>query len=476
MKQKKTAVLLAMAMTAMSLTACSGKEEPSGEAHAPTEEKEDETEERDEEPETENTEDEEPEKEPEAFFKKGAEIEETVLYDENDIKITATDLSYTDYSAELNLVIENNGDEDLSFVTGSIGYSCCSINGYMIDDGYLNADIAAGKKSNESISFGTEALLLYGITEIADIQVGFQITDKDFDYSYVEPVQIKTSAADTYDYGTDTYRESISGGVWETASGGTLDYYAEEELYEENGVRIESEALMTNADGEQIVLLELLNGSDQIVRGCAGDLAINGLIVQGYDYSLDMVIPGTRRIMAISVSDLIDAACLEAFGIFEIGQFSCEFTLKDSENESITKPQEICITAVEGAKADEDGEALYDEKGIRIVSKGLVEASEIFEGDVHLLFLIENQSKKEVCINESYGSLSINGFMTDASNTIGLDLAPGKRAVLDLRISESALEENRITEIADITEAELTLEITDQKYNTLAEPTLKIGY
>ncbi len=476
MKQKKTAVLLAMAVTAMSLTACGGKEEPSGEAHAPTEEKENEPEEMDEDSEAEDMEDEESEMEPEAFFKKDANIEETVLYDENDIKITATDLDYTDYSAKLNLMIENDSEEDLSFVTGSIGYSCCSINGYMIDDGYLNVDIAAGKKSNETISFGTETLLLYGITEIADIQIGFQITDKDYDDSYVEPVQIKTSAADTYDYETDTYHESITSGVWEMASGGTLDYYAQEELYEEDGVRIESEAVMTNADGEQIVLLELLNGSDRIVNGCAGDIAINGLIVQGYDYSHDTVIPGTRRVMAISVSDLIDEACLEAFGISEIGQFSCTFTLKDNENESVTKPQEISITAVEGAKADEDGEELYDEKGIRIVSKGLTEASGIFEGDVHLLFLIENQSKKEVCINESYGSLSINGFMTDASSTIGLELAPGKRAILDLRISESALEENRITEIADITEAELALEITDQKYNTLAEPTLKISY
>lgn len=51
-------------------------------------------------------------------------IEETVMVDESDIKITATDLCYTDYAVQLNLTIENNSDKDLSFVSGSIGYSC----------------------------------------------------------------------------------------------------------------------------------------------------------------------------------------------------------------------------------------------------------------------------------------------------------------------------------------------------------------
>ena len=56
------------------------------------------------------------------------------------IKIfTATELSYTDYSAELNLLIENNSDKNLSFISGSMGYSCNAVNGYMVNDGYLNA-------------------------------------------------------------------------------------------------------------------------------------------------------------------------------------------------------------------------------------------------------------------------------------------------------------------------------------------------
>ncbi len=47
----------------------------------------------------------------------------------------------------LNLTIENNSDKDLSFTSGSMGYGCNAINGYMIQGGYMNADVSAGKNT-----------------------------------------------------------------------------------------------------------------------------------------------------------------------------------------------------------------------------------------------------------------------------------------------------------------------------------------
>ena len=48
-------------------------------------------------------------------FDPSATIEETVLVDESDIKITATGIKYTAYDVKLSLAIENNSDQDLSF-------------------------------------------------------------------------------------------------------------------------------------------------------------------------------------------------------------------------------------------------------------------------------------------------------------------------------------------------------------------------
>ena len=130
-------------------------------------------------------------------FKKTATIEETVLVDESGVKITAKELTYSNYAAELILVIENNSDKDLSFIANSVGYSCNSINGYMIPEGYLNCDVAAGKKANDTIPIGYDTLMLYGIYEIADIEIGFDISDDDYNHTYTGPRTIQTTAVDS---------------------------------------------------------------------------------------------------------------------------------------------------------------------------------------------------------------------------------------------------------------------------------------
>ena len=123
-------------------------------------------------------------------FDTDAILAETVLTDEGGVKITATGLTYTAYSADLNLTIENNSGKNLSFVSGSLGYNCNSINGYMIDGGYLNCDVANGKKANASIRFHYDALMLYGIDEIADMEIGVSMTDDDFNTTYTGPCQL----------------------------------------------------------------------------------------------------------------------------------------------------------------------------------------------------------------------------------------------------------------------------------------------
>lgn len=160
-------------------------------------------------------------------FATDATIEETVLMDENDVRIVATELEYGNNMVQLKLLIENNSGKDLSFVSGSLGYNCNSVNGYMVEEGYMNADVTAGNKANETVSFSMDGLRLYGITEVADIQIGFSISDADFNRFYSGPRQVKTSAADTYDYSGDTYKEAMSSGALEKKYNFSVDYFGE---------------------------------------------------------------------------------------------------------------------------------------------------------------------------------------------------------------------------------------------------------
>ena len=405
-----------------------------------------------------------------------ANLEETVLVDENDVRISVTGIEYKDHHIELKLTLENNSDKDLSFISGSIGYSCNAVNGYMMPVGYLNTKVAAGKKANETIRFGYEELSLYGITEIADIQLGFDIQDEDYNHFYTGPRQLRTSAADSYDYEVDTYHQIIRSGAWEKLYKCTIDYFAEEELFDQNNIQIISEALVTNKDGEKTFFIEVVNDSEEQIVVALSDIMLNGLGVCDSTWSSGYVNPKTRCIIDLSPSSMLEEAYWEALGISDIGDFSFSFLVYDSDYESINAQQTINIVISEmAAMIDETGDELYNENGIRIISKGLLEDSSTYSDDIHMLLLVENSASETIYIDDVFDSLSVNDFMTDYYMR-SRQVPPGKYALVDIEIYASSLENSGIMGIEDISEAEISFKVRDEDYDTIAEPAVFVIY
>lgn len=468
MKQRRVMAALLTAVMVISLAACNSAQKSSADV---TERKEAErtTQERAESAEKEQDAE-------ESGFNTQASIEETILAEEADFKITATALSYTSYSVDLKVTIENSSDQELSFMSGTMGYGNNAVNGYMIEDGYMCTDVAAGKKANETISFSSDALSIYGITQIAEIQLGIQVNDSDNNAVYKGVSAVKTSIADSYDAAIDTYQQSITSGMLEEISDCSIDYYAEDELYSQGGVRIISETLLTNVDGEKMLLFEVVNETSDNIYGCVSDVSMNGLAVRSGAWSSDSINPGARCVIDLSMSSLLEPSYWELFGIAEIGEIAFSFGVNDSEYDEMIAPQELCISMSDAAAPlDDSGVEVYQEDGIRIVSKGIVEAPSSYTDDVHMLFLIENTAASECYVGISYDSLSVNGFMTDEI-TYETRIASGGMGILDVDISDSSLEKNGITGTDDITEAEVTFEITNGKHDTIAEPVVSIGY
>lgn len=408
-------------------------------------------------------------------FNPSATMEETVLVDESDVKITATGLKYTAYEVKVSLTIENNTDQELSFYSGTLGYSCNSVNGYMIDDGYLNVDVPAGKKANETVEFDVDQLTLLGFTDIADIEIGFDISDSDYDdYLQTGPRQIRTSLADSYDYETDTYRQTITGGSFLGQQGLTVVHDSEVVPFDQKGIRVVSQTLVSHSSGEQVLLIEVENTSDDMVFASVGDTALNGLSVENGTWSTDWVSAGKRRVMSIQLYSLLDESYRNIFGMDEISSVSYSFEIADIEDDTLVIPPTLTLT-VPGSTStyDSSGEEVYQENGIRIVSKGIMPDSSEYSDDIHLLFLVENNSQETLSFDVDYDSVSVNGYMTSFLN-YSRTVAPGGGAIMDVELQDYSLEENGITGPEDITEAELKFEIENGNYKTVAEPVVTI--
>ena len=391
-------------------------------------------------------------------FSKTATIEETIMVDEDDVRIIATTLDYNDYSAELELTIENNSKKNLCFTSGTLGYSCNSVNGMMVADGYLNCDVAAGKKAMDTISLSYASLQLYGIQEIADIEIGFCAIDENYNYTYFTPRQVTTSASGNYDYSQPRYQETISGTAAQNTFNYEVPFFATDRLYEKSGVAVLSQALIRNSDSEVSLLLEVENQTQDMRIISVSNIVINNLLVNGSNWCKENIAPGKRGIIAINLSSVLDERYMELYGIENIGSIGFDLQQFDIDLNKITEQEAVSIKCADVSPVKTSGEELYNQNGVRIVAKTVLEPASEYDSYFNVLLLAENNSNDIIELNIPFKDLSVNGFMVDYYGSVW-ELQPGQYALMEIQLSKRDLEQIKVTEANQITQVEFTLKI-----------------
>ena len=242
-------------------------------------------------------------------------IEEQVLYDENDIKITATGLEDSWLGTELQVLIENNSSQSITIQARN-----ANVNGYMVPT-MMSADVAAGKKANDSLTFETSGLKECGIDNIATMEFLFHIFDSESWDEIVDTdvITVETSIAESY---TQTYDDSG------------------EVLVDTDGIKIVGKGL---SDEDSFwgpgVILYIENNSDQNVTIQVRDVSVNGFMV---DSSMsEDVVAGKKAMSAVqffstdleenSIDDITDVELY--FHIFNLESWD---TIFDSDVISIS--------------------------------------------------------------------------------------------------------------------------------------------
>ena len=185
-----------------------------------------------------------------------AMIEESVVFDQDGIKITAKGLDFSGlFGPEIKLLIENDSSANITVQSRNT-----SVNGYMVETS-MSADVAAGKKANDELTIMSTSLSTAGITDIADIEFSFHIFDTDTWNTILDSdvIRIETSLADGFTY---TYDDSG------------------EEVYNVNGLKIVVKGLSEDDSwlGPSI-LVYIQNESGQDLTVQVRDVSVNGFMV-----------------------------------------------------------------------------------------------------------------------------------------------------------------------------------------------------
>lgn len=242
-------------------------------------------------------------------------VDEQVLYDENDIKITATGLEEGWLGTDMKLTIENNTDKDIT-----VQNEWSSVNGYMVST-TMSVDVAAGKKANDTLTFDSSSLEECGIEQIATMEIVFSIIDADSwdDIAKSDVITVNTSVNDGYEQAYDD-----SGDV----------------IVDQDGIKIVSKGVSTDDSiwGPGVVLY-VENNSDKNITIQTRDVSINGYMV---DASMsEDVVAGKKAMTAVQFFD----SDLEDNGIEDITDAELSFDVFDMDSwDDIFETDAISLT------------------------------------------------------------------------------------------------------------------------------------
>ena len=243
-------------------------------------------------------------------------IEEAVIVEQEGIKITAKSFSYKGvFGPEIKLLIENDSSQPITVQARNT-----SVNGYMVDT-MMSADVAAGKKANDTLTLSQDDLDAAGISTIADIEVVFHVFDANtwdtiFDS---DKIRIETSAAEGFEYSFDDSGELA---------------------YSDANFEIVIKGLSDGSSwlGPEVVIY-ICNNGDTDVTVQARDVSINGFMVESL-FSCD-VAAGKHAIDTVTfLSDDLEENGIEsiedielAFHIFDMESWD---TIVDTESVKIS--------------------------------------------------------------------------------------------------------------------------------------------
>ena len=242
-------------------------------------------------------------------------IDESVIVDQDGIKITATEyVSDSIMGDGIKLLVENHSDKDYT-----VGCDALIVNDYMITDLFVS-EIAAGKKANETMYLSSSSLSAAGIENVGKIEMYFHAYDSELNYLFKNVyTELHTSEFDNMD---------------------TTPNDAGIELYNEDGIKIVGKTVDEDSFWGTAILLYTENTSGKNVGISVDDMSINGFMMSPFFSTT--VYDGKKSIDEITVF----SSDLEANGIESIEDVELKFHIYDADSYStIADSDTITFTA-----------------------------------------------------------------------------------------------------------------------------------
>lgn len=383
-------------------------------------------------------------------------IEETVLYDKDGVKIIAKKLQDSEFSVNLDLDIINKSEDFIQINIGDEERSYHSINGMMIDTSPMVTRLEPGQQAVNTLYFNKKDIEALGIKEIAEIGLGMQFFNKDYELLHREFCSIKTSSSSSHDYSKDEFQELYSAPEETAKLGLTVDAFLTESLYDVNGLKHIATVLHTSKEGMKTLLLEFENQSKEAAVIYYSGLSIDGLSLSNAKDDV-VILEGKRAILELDLDSGVRREFWDQMAIYGIGRAS--FQLGQSKIDEFEPGEmeraEIRIMDAE-VGVDMTGTEIFNKNGLHIVHKAFLQSSSKDEEHYYCYLAIENKTEKTLFFDVVYESFKVNTKLLDYWCD-GIYLKSGETGIMGIKIYEDDMSEQQIQSLNEIKDMEYML-------------------
>ena len=206
-------------------------------------------------------------------------------------------------------------------------------------------------------------------------------------------------------------------------------------LLDKRGLVITATGLDENGEQGPVLNLSIENRSETDVTVEIRDASINGWMV---DASFSAAVAAGRK---TGGSILFLASRMERSGIETIADLEFSFHILDQNRVTFLDSDAVTVRTPAADtyqyRFDDSGEELYNENGVRIISKGFSENGSVFGPG--LVLLIENTTDQAITVQAR--DVSVNGAAADS--IFSEDILAGKRSAAAVTLMGVSLEEIR---------------------------------
>lgn len=242
-------------------------------------------------------------------------IEQKVVYDEQGIVITAVEYTKDEFwgNEGIKFLFENNTEKSVT-----VGTNAVIVNGYMVSDLFV-AEVAAGKKTNETLDLLSNQLNAAGITTVGEVEVYFHIYDSE---SWSDRVDTGCILIQTSEYANMDTEADTSGNV----------------LYAEGGIKIVGKYVDEDSFWGKSIVLYIENNTEQNVIIQAEDVSVNGFTVTSL---FSCTVYANRK----AYDDItLLSSDLDENGITSVDTVSLKFEIMTEGYDKIAKTEEISFS------------------------------------------------------------------------------------------------------------------------------------